>query len=176
MIGNDADHQEVPVTPHENASPAPRFRGAPEPATVSELDTTAQSEQESVGDLVREASIQLSTLVRSEIELAKTELTASAKRAGISGALFGGAGAVVLFSLTFGLIALAEGLHAVGLYRWLAYLTVWGFLLLLAGAAALVGRLLIKRVNKPERTITTVKETAAWARALRKPEGPDTGS
>jgi TRAP-type C4-dicarboxylate transport system permease small subunit len=102
--------------------------------------------------------------MRSEIELAKTELTGTVKKAGISGALFGVAAAIALYALTFGFIALAEGIHTLGLSRWLAYLIVFVGLLLVAGIAALIGLRMIKRVGKPERTMTTVKDTAAWAK------------
>ena len=49
--------------------------------------------------------------------------------------MFAAAGVLLVFSLTFGLIALAEGLVALHLWRWAAYLIVFGFLVLLAGAA-----------------------------------------
>ena len=48
-------------------------------------------EQPSVGELVRQASEHVSTLVRGEIELAKTELTGSVKRAGIGGGMLAAA-------------------------------------------------------------------------------------
>ena len=47
-------------------------------------------EQPSVGELVRQASEHVSTLVRGEVELAKAELTGTVKRAGIGGGLLGG--------------------------------------------------------------------------------------
>lgn len=136
----------------------PTGRHAPSPAVPAPAQDT------SVGELVKEASTHLSTLMRSEIELAKIEVTATAKRAGISIALFALAGVVVLFSLTFAFVGLAEGLHAAGFYRWAAYLIVWGILLVIAAIAGLVGFLLIKRLRKPERTLATVKDTAAWAK------------
>ncbi|HEX3812202.1 MAG TPA: phage holin family protein [Mycobacteriales bacterium] len=123
-----------------------------------------QPEDPSVGDLVKDASTHMSTLIRSEIELAKTELMGTVKKAGISIALFVVAAAVLLFSLTFAFIGLAEGIHALGLYRWASYLTVFGLLVLIAALAGFIGFRLIKRVSKPERTMTTVKDTASWAK------------
>jgi hypothetical protein len=73
----------------------------------------------SLGKLVQDASESVSTIIRGEIALAKLELTASAKKGGVGAALFAVAGVLLFFSLTFGLIALAEGLIAAGLYRWL---------------------------------------------------------
>ncbi|MFL6130601.1 MAG: phage holin family protein [Mycobacteriales bacterium] len=127
-------------------------------------------EQPSVGELVRQASEHVSTLVRAEIELAKAELTVSAKRAGIGGGLLTAAAVVVLVSLPFLFILLAEVLVAFGLWRWLAYLIVWVFFLLVAGVLALAGRRQLRKVQKPQRTLETVKDTTAWARHPTSPE------
>ena len=129
-------------------------------------------EQPSVGELVRQASEHISTLVRGEIELAKTELSGSVKRAGIGGGILAAAGAVLFFSVPFLFVVLAEVLVAIGLDRWLAYLIVWVLFLLIAGVLALIGRSQLRKVRPPARTMETVKETAAWA---RHPTSPETG-
>ena len=121
-------------------------------------------EQPSVGELVRQASEHISTLVRGEIELAKAELSGSVKRAGIGGGMLAAAAAVLLLSVPFLFVVLAEVLVAIDLPRWLSYLIVWLLFLLIAGVLALIGRSQLKKVRKPERTMETVKETAAWAR------------
>lgn len=137
------------------ASEQPQPRAAASPAPSAEP---------SIGQLVAQASEQLSTLVRSELELAKLELRSSVKNAGVGFGMFAGAGVVLVFSLWFGFFALAEGLAAVGLYRWLAFLVVFGFLLLVVGLFAVVGVRKVKRIKAPERTITTGKETVAYLR------------
>ena len=58
-------------------------------------------------------------------------------------------------------IALAEGLVAAGIWRWAAYLIVFGFLLVIVAVLILVGRRKVKRVKAPERTIASSKETLA---------------
>jgi len=128
--------------------------------------STVQPEdpQPSVGELVRRASEHVSTLVRDEIELAKTELSGSVKRAGIGGGLLAAAAAVLLFSIPFLFVVIAEVLVEIGLQRWLAYLIVWVLFLLVALVLALLGRQSLKKVRKPERTMETVRETAEWAR------------
>jgi uncharacterized membrane protein YqjE len=127
---------------------------------------TASSEdpKPSVGELVRQASEHVSTLVRGEVELARTELSDTVKRAGLGGGLLAGAVVVVLLSLPFLFVVLAELLVEVGLARWLAYLIVWGFFVIVALVLALLGRRSLKKVRKPERTMETVRDTAEWAR------------
>ena len=128
--------------------------------------STVQSpeNQPSVGELVRQASEHVSTLVRAEVELAKAELSDTVKRGGIGGGLLAAAGVVALFSVPFLFVVLAEVLVAVGLWRWLSYLIVWVLFLLIAAVLGLIGYRSLKKVKKPERTLETVKDTAAWAK------------
>lgn len=127
---------------------------------------TAASEQSSIGKLVHDATVDISTLVRGEIELAKLELRTSVKGAGLGAAFFAAALVFVLLALPIGLIALAEGLVAIGLWRWLSYLIVFAVLIVLAVVIALIGLRFVKRVRAPQKTIDTTKETVAY---LRKP-------
>lgn len=120
--------------------------------------------QPSVGELVRQASEHVSTLVRAEVELAKSEVSGTVKRAGVGGGLLAAAGVVLLLSVPFLFVVLAEVLVAIGLPRWLAYLVVWVVFLAVAAVLALLGRRSLKKVRKPERTLETVRDTAAWAR------------
>ena len=121
--------------------------------------------EQSLGDLVSEASTHLSVLIRSEIELAKLELRSSVKNAGVGVGMFAAAAVVLVFSLVFGFLTLAEGIAALGLDRWLAFLIVFGFQLLLVGAFAFLGIKKVKRVKAPERTIRTTKETVAYMKS-----------
>jgi membrane protein implicated in regulation of membrane protease activity len=125
---------------------------------------SAEVDEPTVGSLVQSAMADLSTLVRGEIELAKAEVGKSAKKAGIGAGAFGAAGVVLAFSGFFFGIALAEFLTWLGLTRWISYLIVWFLLVLLAGVAALVGRRYIKRIEKPERTLETLRELPEVAR------------
>ncbi len=121
-------------------------------------DVTARADEPSIGILVQSAMADVSTLVRGEIELAKAEIGTSAKRAGVSVALFAVAGVMAAFAAIFFFIALAEFLTWLGLPRWVSYLIVFGLLILMAVAAALVGRRMLKRIQKPERTLETLRD------------------
>ena len=132
--------------------------------SVSSASTTppavrvAGTEEPSVGTLVQSAMADVSTLVRSEIELAKAEIGRSAKKAGISIGLFGAAGVLAAFAGIYFFVTVAEALTALGLPRWVSYGIVTVFVLLLAGIAALIGRRMLKRIEKPERTIETLRD------------------
>jgi uncharacterized membrane protein YqjE len=120
----------------------------------------ATSDQ-SIGELVREVTTHASALFRSEMELAKAELSAEAKK-GVQGSIFFVVAlAIVLFSLFFFFFALAELLVYFGLARWAAFAIVFGIMLLAAGVCALIGYLRVRKIRKPERTIESLKESAA---------------
>ena len=104
---------------------------------LSDADARAKGEG-SIGDLVKDASAQISSLVRSEIELAKTEVATSAKKAGIGGGLFAAAAVILAYSSFFLFFTIAEALDTF-LPRWLAFLIVFLFMLVLVGILALVG-------------------------------------
>ena len=131
--------------------------------------TTNEDTQPSIGSLVQEASKSFSTVLHGEIELAKLELKSSVKNAGAGAGFFGGAVVLVIFSLTFGLIALAEGIVAMHIWRWAAYLIVFGFLLLVIGLLVFLGIKSVKRVKAPARTIATSKETVAYLKQHDQP-------
>jgi hypothetical protein len=118
----------------------------------------AATVEPSVGSLVQSAMADVSTLIRGEVELAKSEIGKSAKKAGIGAGAFGAAGVVLAFSGFFFGIALAEFITWLGLERWISYLIVWFLLVLLAAVAALIGRQTIKKIEKPERTIESLKD------------------
>jgi hypothetical protein len=121
--------------------------------------------EKSMGELFKELSNDLSTLVRQELKLAQAEMTEKGKKAGLGVGMFGGAGIVGLLAagtLTACCIAaLAEGMDV-----WLAALIMTAVYAALAGVLALVGK---KRVSEatppvPEQTVETVKEDVEWAK------------
>jgi hypothetical protein len=116
----------------------------------------------SVGELVKAMSTDLSRLVRDEIQLAQTEISAKAKQAGIGVGAFGGAGVLALYGLAVLIAAAILGLSLV-LPPWLAALIVGVVILAIAGVAALIGKKKISEAAPvvPEKTVASVKEDVA---------------
>jgi hypothetical protein len=116
-------------------------------------------EEPSIGALVAEASRDVSTLVRSEIALAKAELKVSARAGGTAIGLFGAAAYLLLLATVMVSIAVAYFLHMTGLHLAWCFLIVFGLQVLLAAILGLVGYRKIQRVKPPERAITQAQET-----------------
>jgi uncharacterized membrane protein YqjE len=153
-----------PVTGPEAS--APGAFPAPTPAPSPAANTPAADEP-SLGQLVSDASTHLSELVHGEIELAKLELRSTVKNAGTGLGLFAAAAVVLVFSLVYGFQALAEGIAALGLDRWLAFLIVFVLQVLVAVLFVVLGYRKVKRVKGPQRTIRTTKETVDYLRKSR---------
>lgn len=93
----------------------------------------------STGELVAQASRQISELVRQELALAKAELVEKGRHAGFGAGLFGGAGVVAFYGGAV-LIAAAVAALALALPVWLAALIIGVVLLAVAGVLSLTGR------------------------------------
>lgn len=132
-------------------------------------DTTrsGQRPEETLGALFASASRDLTTLVHSEIELAKAEIRQDVQNGAKGGAMFGAAAFLGVLAVILLSIAIAQGLIELGVVPWLAYLIVTVFYLLIAGVLVLVGRNAVSKVGPPERTIRTSKETAAFLKSPR---------
>jgi membrane protein len=128
-----------------------------------------EQDERSVGELVQQLSQQTSTLVRQEMQLARTELQEKGRRAGRGAGMFGGAGLVGLYGVG-ALIAAAILALSTAVAAWLAALIVGVVLLLIAGVAALAGKKQVKRATPPlpERAMESlqadVQEVKARAR------------
>lgn len=114
----------------------------------------------SVGGLVKEATAHVSTLIRSEMELAKSELTGEVKKAAKGSIFFVLALVIVLFS-TFYFFAFVVELLNQWLLPWASNLIVFVGMLVTAGVFAFLGWLKVKKLRAPEKTISSFKDTAA---------------
>lgn len=122
----------------------------------------------SVGTLVKEASTHFSTLLRSELELAKTEVKTEVKKGVAGSGMLAAAGVVAALSFPFLFVAIAELLvDPVGLPRWAAYLIVFAFWLLVAAVLGLIGLKKVKKVKAPERTIDSMKRNKELVEAVK---------
>lgn len=119
----------------------------------------------SAAELVRAVIDDVTELVRKQIELAKQETVEALVARGVAGAALAMAAVLGLLALTFLGLAAAAALDLV-LPAWAAALVVAVAFLILAGVAALVGRARLRQPPAaPTRTVRTLKEDAAWARA-----------
>jgi uncharacterized membrane protein YqjE len=115
----------------------------------------------SIGDLVAQAIRDVTQLVKFEIDLAKMELRDDARRLGLAAALAAIAlftGCLILVLLCF---AFAEGLIALGIYPWAAFLIVAGVCLLLAAIALLIVYIKVRGITGLRRTKKSVQEDLA---------------
>jgi uncharacterized membrane protein YqjE len=127
-------------------------------STTSTSASTVGSTEPTTGELINRLTEQTSALVRSELQLAKLEMTEKAKHAGVGAGLFGGAGLIALYGVG-ALIATIILALSTFLAPWLAALIVTVVLFVIAGIAALIGKKQVSQATPaaPEKTIDSVK-------------------
>ena len=138
-----------------------RTNGVPSTVTSIPLaDPHAMPADPSIGALVKDATTQVSTLVRAEVELAKAEITRDVKK-GLTGSVFFILALVVLLYSTFFMFFFLAELLDNWLWRWAAFLLVFVLMLVVTAVFALLGYLKVRRIRGPQQTIESVKETTA---------------
>jgi Putative Actinobacterial Holin-X, holin superfamily III len=127
-----------------------------------------QLDNRTLGDLLAELSRETSTLVKKELELASTELSAKARAAGSQVAIAAAGGALMHAGFLVILAAVVIGLTQAGLEPWLAAGLVAlatmaiGYVLMNKGMTGL------RRMPiAPQQTIETLKENAKWTTGQR---------
>ncbi|MBM7416982.1 MULTISPECIES: phage holin family protein [Nocardiaceae] len=135
------------------------------PASISsipltDVDSRSNPATASIGTLVKDATTQVSTLVRAEVELAKAEVTGEIKKGLQGSVLFILALAVLIFSSFFFFFFLAELLN-VWVTRWLAFLIVFLIMVVITALLAFLGYLRVKKLRKPEKTIDSLKAASS---------------
>lgn len=121
--------------------------------------TDERADEPTIGRLVADASRDISTLLRSEIALAKSELKVSVRTGGMGAALLAVAGFVGLLSLILLSISIAYFIHMAGLHQAWSFLIVFGGYLLVAAILGLVGIRKLKKVGPPERAIEQAQKS-----------------
>ncbi|MGL4306582.1 MAG: phage holin family protein [Mycobacteriaceae bacterium] len=139
-----------------------RTTGDGVPTSVSAIPltdpTVNASGEQSIGSLVKDATSQISTLVRAEVELAKAEVVSEVKK-GLTGSFFFIAALVVLLYSSFFFFFFAAELLDEWLWRWAAFGIVFLLMVIAAVALAILGWLSVRRIRGPQKTIKSVKET-----------------
>jgi hypothetical protein len=157
-------HDGAVTSAHENSN----GNGAGLPRVPSiPLSADATAGEQSIGGLVKDATAQMSTLVRAEIELAKSEVVGEVRKALTGSVYFIVAGVLGLLLLPFLLTTIALGINK-GLWSWA---DPWGgfliVVLLMLGSGLLLawrGAKKFKRIHAPQRTIDSAKDTVAALR------------
>jgi len=124
---------------------------------------TDRHDDRSIGELLVELSRETSTLVRKELELARTEIGAKAQKAALDAGMVGGGGALMHAGVLVLLAAVVAGLTQLGMMPWLSAAIV-------AAVTIIIGYVMVNRgiTNlrlidvAPRQAIETLKENATW--------------
>lgn len=137
------------------------------PGTPGSPGSAPAGEDRSLGEILGDIADNLTTLVKQELDLAKTEAKAEAAKAGKGAGLLGGAGVTGHLALLFLSLAVMFLLDS-WMHTALAALIVtliWGVVAAVLGQR---GRKELKQVNPTlETTQRTLKEDAQWAKAQK---------
>jgi len=135
----------------------------PTPSGIPERLRTSQ--ERTIGQLVAQVTEDISVIVRTELQLAKTEISAQLGVAGKGAGMLVGAGVVALYGLGLLFIALSLVI-AVWLPAWAGFLIMAVVLFAVTGVLALLGRKALMQVNpRPERAIANAQETINLVKA-----------
>ena len=122
----------------------------------------------SLGDLFSTLANQTSTLVRQEVNLARTEMTQKVTSLGRDAGIIG-AGAVVGLGALGALVATLIIVLDIWLPLWAAALIVTVVLAIIAGVLVQQGISAIKKIDPaPRTTIKTLQDDVAWAKEQTK--------
>lgn len=126
------------------------------------MDT--RRDERSLGELFAELSRETSTLVRQEVNLAKTEMTQKAREVGKDAGFMAAGGAVAYAGL---LVLLAALVLLIGIW-----IPMWISALIVGVVVAGIGAFLVLRGRDrlmhtsmaPQQTVETLKENVTWAK------------
>lgn len=115
--------------------------------SATSAQSPAQREQ-STGELVKQLSEQVSTLVRDELKMARLEMTRKGKQAGMGMGMFGVSGLSALYGVA---CLLAAAIIAISgeIRPWLAALIIGLALLVASAVAAVTGKGRMRRATPP---------------------------
>jgi len=127
-----------------------------------------RTDDRSLGDLFAELSRETSALVRKEVELATTEMSAKARAAGMQAGLVAAGGALVHAGLLVLLAGIVLVLAEAGIPAWVSALIVAIAVMAVGYLLANKGMKAFRQTSfKPAQTMETLKETASWTTRTR---------
>jgi uncharacterized membrane protein YqjE len=132
---------------------------------MSMREGEAEKRQESVSELIKDLSRDISDLVRQEIELARAEMMEKGKKAGMGAGMFGGA-ALMGAAAVGGSMATIVIVLDLWMPLWLAALITTVVYAAVAAVLAMRGRDELRQTGTPipEKTKESVKEDIQWAK------------
>jgi len=123
----------------------------------------AQQDDRSLGELFAELSRETGILIRKEVELATTEMSAKVRVASAHVGIVAAGGALAHAGLLVLLAALVIGLAQIGVTPWLSAVIVAILTIAIGYLLVTTGLTRLKRTSiAPTQTIETLKETASW--------------
>lgn len=141
--------------------------GSHDAATNTTPPVSVPAEDRSLGELLGDIATNLTTLVKDEIELAKTEAKQEVAKAGKGAGLLGGAGITGLLALLF-LSLTVMFLLDTWMHTAVAALIVTVVWAAVAAVLAARGRKELQELNpRLETTQRTLKEDVQWAKAQK---------
>ncbi len=128
----------------------------------------AAENNRSIADVLQDILTNVQTIIRSEVRLAKTEITEEATKASRAASVMAGGAVAALFTIWLFLLTI--------LYALATVIPIWSAALLLLVVMAVVTTVLLsagkKRFSsvhaKPEKTIESVKENVEWVKSQTK--------
>lgn len=125
----------------------------------------SQGAERSIGDLFSDLTREMTTLVKQEVSLAKTEMSRKAAKAGRDVGFLAAGGAILYAGFLALIAALIIGLGQAGVTWWLSALIVGLIVAAVGGFLVWKGMDNLKRADlAPTQTLDTLKEDTTWAK------------
>lgn len=140
----------------------------PSPSGWRDPGAATSTDPRTTSEVVASLIANLQALVKTEIELAKLEITTIVREKAIAVALIALGALLGLFILAFAGVTAAHAFMLI-VAPWLAWLIVTGIYTLIAVIAMFVALRLLKRPTVPERTKADVKEAIEMAKRQVQP-------
>ena len=127
-----------------------------------------RDDDRSIGELFAELSRETGVLIRKEIELATTEMTATARKAGTQAGVVAAGGALMHAGLLVLLAGVVLGLSELGVPPWVSALLVAVAVMAAGSLMVTQGLATLRRTSyTPTQTMESLKETATWTSRTR---------